>query len=88
MSYWDEAELMTYKEVAEAVESYLGDAEEWGMETPNISFAPLSDEVWELVGFAPAEVATMAVLDSVYCDPTTAKQIQAKYPMVETMDLS
>jgi hypothetical protein len=84
--YWDftGVEDSSFKEVAEVVEDYLADLASQGF-PPSISWAPLSDYRWELVGFHPEYGS--AIVDSVYATPKVAKAIMKRYPEVDLMNL-
>lgn len=84
MAYWEDETPVPFDVLVEAVEAYFSD-DELIQGKPNINWAPLSDEIWELVGFAPDY--QMAVLDSVYATPEDAKHICAMYPEVGIMEL-
>jgi hypothetical protein len=67
--YWQSEDVvdLPFEQVAAVVQDYLADLQVW------LTWAPLCDTRWELVGFHP-EYAT-AVLDSVYATPVVAKAV-------------
>jgi hypothetical protein len=94
-NYW-EADGVTdssFEEVEDEVVNYLMMIEDLEDEheeffDPNISFAPLCDNRWELVAFDPStQGCCSAIIDSVYCTPEVARRIVEEYPEVEIMQL-
>lgn len=85
--YWERSgiEDNSFEYVLAVVEGYLEDMASQHVE-PSISWAPLSDSRWELVGFHPEYGS--AVIDSVYATPEVAKRIVAFCPEVGVMNLS